>query len=39
MIAQAGIFEYQQGGVTPVAEATCTQRFRTDAVYVTWRAE
>ncbi|CAM9362462.1 unnamed protein product [Discosporangium mesarthrocarpum] len=38
MIAQAGVFEYQQGITTPLAEATCTQRFRTDAVHVSWRA-
>ena len=24
-------------GATPLEEATCTQRFRTDEVYVTWR--
>lgn len=37
MIAQAGIFQYMHGGDTPLAETTCTQRFRTDAVDVTWR--
>jgi N6-L-threonylcarbamoyladenine synthase len=37
MIAQAGIFAYQMGTITPLEEATCTQRFRTDAVDVTWR--
>ena len=37
MIAQAGIFAYQMGEETSMADATCTQRFRTDAVEVTWR--
>jgi len=34
MIAQAGIFAYQHGVRTPVAEADCTQRFRTDETQV-----
>ncbi len=38
MIAQAGIFAYQQGEETKLADATVTQRFRTDAVHVSWRA-
>ena len=37
MIAQAGIFAYQMGEETALEEATVTQRFRTDAVEVTWR--
>lgn len=37
MIAQAGIFAYQMGSITPIHDATCTQRFRTDAVDITWR--
>ncbi|KAG5186234.1 putative O-sialoglycoprotein endopeptidase [Tribonema minus] len=37
MIAQAGLFEFQQGMSTPIADTTCTQRFRTDAVEVVWR--
>ena len=37
MIAQAGIFAYQQGYETPLVDTTVTQRFRTDAVEVTWR--
>jgi N6-L-threonylcarbamoyladenine synthase len=37
MIAQAGIFAYQQGAETALAESTVTQRFRTDAVEVIWR--
>lgn len=38
MIAQAGIFAHQMGQNTAMEDATCTQRFRTDAVEVTWRA-
>jgi len=38
MIAQAGIFAHQMGQDTAMEDATCTQRFRTDAVEVTWRA-
>ena len=37
MIAQAGIMAFQMGMVTPLSEATCTQRYRTDAVDVIWR--
>lgn len=37
MIAQAGVFQYMHTGPTPLAETTCTQRFRTDAVDVAWR--
>lgn len=37
MIAQAGIFAYQMNSTTELADATCTQRFRTDAVDVLWR--
>ncbi|CAM9278361.1 unnamed protein product [Phaeothamnion confervicola] len=37
MIAQAGIVEFQAGSVTPLADATVRQRFRTDAVHVAWR--
>lgn len=37
MIAQAGIFSLQFGEITPMAEATCTQRFRTDSVEAVWR--
>ena len=37
MIAQAGIFAYQMGHPTEMKNATCTQRFRTDAVQVVWR--
>ncbi|KAK9765583.1 putative tRNA threonylcarbamoyladenosine biosynthesis protein kae1 [Basidiobolus ranarum] len=37
MIAQAGMLAYQTGYTTPLEETTCTQRFRTDQVYVAWR--
>lgn len=37
MIAQAGMMAYKQGFKTPLEDATCTQRFRTDDVYVDWR--
>ncbi|KAG9031905.1 putative tRNA threonylcarbamoyladenosine biosynthesis protein kae1 [Tulasnella sp. JGI-2019a] len=38
MIAQAGLLAYRMGQRTPIQETTCTQRFRTDEVHVTWRA-
>ncbi|KAH6563378.1 hypothetical protein BASA50_007512 [Batrachochytrium salamandrivorans] len=37
MIAQAGMLMYASGHETPIEKATCTQRFRTDEVYVSWR--
>jgi len=37
MIAQAGWEMYRSGVVTKLSETTCTQRFRTDEVEVTWR--
>jgi N6-L-threonylcarbamoyladenine synthase len=37
MIAYAGLLQYQDGYITPLKEATITQRFRTDEVYITWR--
>ncbi|KAJ5092342.1 hypothetical protein NUU61_007212 [Penicillium alfredii] len=37
MIAQAGMLAYGTGFRTPLKEATCTQRFRTDEVFVQWR--
>jgi N6-L-threonylcarbamoyladenine synthase len=37
MIAQAGLLAYKTGFRTPLEESTCTQRFRTDDVFVTWR--
>ncbi len=41
MIAQAGMCQFRcvgPGSRTPMAEATCTQRFRTDEVLIKWRA-
>ncbi|KAG8421838.1 putative tRNA threonylcarbamoyladenosine biosynthesis protein kae1 [Metarhizium acridum] len=37
MIAQAGLLAYKTGYTTPLEESICTQRFRTDEVYVEWR--
>ncbi|KAL7816960.1 Gcp-like domain-containing protein [Trichoderma aethiopicum] len=37
MIAHAGLLAYRTGFRTPLEESVCTQRFRTDDVYVTWR--
>ncbi|KLO20237.1 O-sialoglyco protein endopeptidase [Schizopora paradoxa] len=38
MIAQAGLLSYRMGFQTALSKSTCTQRFRTDEVAVTWRA-
>ncbi|KAG8901500.1 putative tRNA threonylcarbamoyladenosine biosynthesis protein kae1 [Tulasnella sp. 403] len=38
MIAQAGLLAYRMGQKAPIEETTCTQRFRTDEVHVSWRA-
>lgn len=37
MIAWPGLLAFQHGLTTPLEESTCTQRFRTDDVLVTWR--
>ncbi|KAI1429504.1 glycoprotein endopeptidase kae1 [Xylaria sp. FL1777] len=37
MIAHAGLLAFETGFRTPLAESTCTQRFRTDEVHVGWR--
>jgi N6-L-threonylcarbamoyladenine synthase len=37
MIAQAGLLSFKTGYTTPIKESKCTQRFRTDQVYVAWR--
>lgn len=37
MIAHAGLLAYETGFRTPIEESTCTQRFRTDQVFVKWR--
>ena len=39
MIAHAGLEMFRTGHTLPIEESTCTQRFRTDEVYVTWRTE
>ena len=36
MIAQAGYLMYANGAKFKLKETTCTQRFRTDEVYVNW---
>jgi N6-L-threonylcarbamoyladenine synthase len=37
MIAWAGMLQFSTDDFTPLREATVTQRFRTDDVYVNWR--
>ncbi|CAG9999869.1 unnamed protein product [Clonostachys byssicola] len=37
MIAHAGLRAFRCGYTTPIEESTCTQRFRTDEVFVEWR--
>lgn len=37
MIAHAGLLAYKTGVRTPLKDSTCTQRYRTDEVYVGWR--
>lgn len=37
MIAHAGLLAWRTGVRTDVEESTCTQRYRTDEVYVGWR--
>ncbi|MEW5302054.1 MAG: hypothetical protein WDW38_008685 [Sanguina aurantia] len=37
MIAWPGLLALQSGTITPLEDSTCTQRFRTDDVYVSWR--
>lgn len=37
MIAHAGLLEYEMGVRMPFEESTCTQRFRTDEVFIKWR--
>lgn len=39
MIAYAGLLAFQQGQTTPMKDTTCTQRYRTDDVLVTWRKD
>ncbi|KAI9818525.1 MAG: putative tRNA threonylcarbamoyladenosine biosynthesis protein kae1 [Pycnora praestabilis] len=37
MIAHAGLLAYRTGSSTNLKDSTCTQRFRTDEVFVKWR--
>ncbi len=37
MIAHAGLLAFEMGEKTVLEESTCTQRFRTDEVWVKWR--
>lgn len=37
MIAYTGLLAFQKGEETPLEKSTCTQRFRTDDVWATWR--
>lgn len=37
MIAHAGLLAYRTGFETPIDDSVCTQRFRTDDVFVKWR--
>jgi len=37
MIAHAGLLAFETGVRTPLEESTCTQRYRTDEVFVAWR--
>jgi N6-L-threonylcarbamoyladenine synthase len=39
MIAWPGLLAFQSGHITPLEDCTCTQRFRTDDVLVTWRQD
>jgi N6-L-threonylcarbamoyladenine synthase len=39
MIAYAGLLAFGEGQVTKMEDTTCTQRFRTDDVLVTWRKD
>jgi len=37
MIAYTGLLMFKTGTITPIVDATCTQRYRTDEVEVNWR--
>lgn len=37
MIAHAGLLAYRMGQTTKLEDTVCTQRFRTDEVFVEWR--
>lgn len=37
MIAQAGLLEYRMGDECPIENSVCSQKFRTDEVFIRWR--
>lgn len=37
MIAWPGLLAFRRGATTPLADSSCTQRYRTDEVLVAWR--
>lgn len=37
MIAHAGLLSFRMGQTTPIDKSVCSQRFRTDDVFVSWR--
>lgn len=37
MIAHAGLLSYRMGQINKLQDTVCTQRFRTDEVFVNWR--
>lgn len=37
MIAHAGLLAFRTGSTTRLEDSTCTQRFRTDEVFIKWR--
>ena len=37
MIAHAGLLSYRTGQLTELEKSVCTQRFRTDEVFIKWR--
>lgn len=37
MIAHAGLLSYRMGQINDLNDTVCTQRFRTDEVFVSWR--
>lgn len=37
MIAWPGLLTFKTGGGFKLKDTTCTQRYRTDELYVTWR--
>ncbi|KAG7902351.1 hypothetical protein KL935_001259 [Ogataea polymorpha] len=39
MIAHAGLLAYRTGARTTLERSVCTQRFRTDEVFVSWRED